>query len=156
MKPFIILALLYFTVGTAYTQVYSKLKKINFTAHSDYVKSEPLVMECVDFVLDGPPKENETDKEDASKFIIRWMEGTPDHTFTIASDFTDLTGGREDLSGLYFASLVKATIENKSKSLYLDEVNIKARDIYLDYCADPENKVRNTKAVKKLLKEREE
>jgi hypothetical protein len=154
MKTAILIIVILFSVKTAFSQVYSKLEKVKLSAPSDYAKNDTVVIDCANFILSGSPKFNETNKLYAIQFILRWMEGTPDYTFTIGPDFLELTDGKPELSQIYIASLVKATLDHKNEDLYLDAINEKARNNYVDYCAKPENRVRKSKAVKNILKER--
>lgn len=155
MKTPLVFVFLLFVNSLLFGQVFTNLDKVELKGPSDYSENEALVLECADYMLYSPVKENETNKLYAIQFIMRWMEGTPDHSFTIGPDFLELTEGKAELSGLYLASLVKASIDHSSKELFQDELNEIAKELFLDYCADPKNKVRKTKELKKIIKERE-
>jgi hypothetical protein len=139
----------------ATSQDFSGLKNYKLEAAGDYKPAEKQLLECCDFLLNNPVKQNELDRNYAIQFIMRWMEGTPDYTFNIDKEVMDLTGGESELLSLYFAALSKAVVNEPVLAESQEQLTSKATDILLDYCANPDNQVKNSKKIKKLLKTRQ-
>jgi len=97
---------------------------------------------------------NELGKVQCLQFIMRWMEGTPDYTFGIGPDFVDFCGKDLNLSGVYMAALTSAAVSEKFEDKSSEQLSANAREIFLDYCADPAHGVKPNKAVKNALKSR--
>ena len=85
--------------------------------------------------------------------MFRWIEGTS-ITFTLGEDFVDLPGGNYNLTSVYLACLIKAALDDKEEAEDSELINKKARVYFLDYCENPENKVKKNKHIKKALKTR--
>ena len=148
-KTLIILALL--MCSTLFAQDFSTLDKYELKSKESYVTAEPKILECANYLFSHPVKENELNRLNATSFIIRWAEGC-DYTFSIDTKVTDLIGDNQDLLGLYFAGAAKVMIENKAAQLSDTEVFDKTAQLLADYCKNEANKVKPTKALKKLMK----
>ena len=140
---------------SGFSQDFSNLESIKMKSKKDYGKNESKVLECATYLLSNPVKENELSRINATKFIMRWMEGTKDYSFALGREFMELTGGESDLLNIYFASLVKVALESDAETIDPAKINEQGKEAYLDYCAEPENGVKPPSAVKKLLKKRE-
>lgn len=79
-----------------FAQDYSKLSEINLTKVSDYRDNEPKVEECANYILGQSIESNELNKPYCIKFIMKWMEGTPDYSFSLGTDFTDFCKNNTD------------------------------------------------------------
>ncbi len=149
-KSALLLLLLVLTLG-AFSQDYSKLKDVTFSSPADYKNGEAKVEECARYILNQSYKENELNKMYCIQFIMKWMEGTPDYTFALGSDFADFCKNDTELGSVYMASLSIAAVDKNSDSKSADELTLKAREIFIDYCADPAHKVKKNKAIKKAI-----
>lgn len=148
-KTLVILAL--FVCTTLFAQDFATLDKYELKSDESYVKAEPKVIECSDFLFLNPVKENDINRLQATQFILRWMEGTK-HTFNIDSKVTDLVGDNNDLFGLYLAGMSKVVILSGTKVLSDAEVHEKTVALLVDYCKKDGNNIKPTKALKKLMK----
>jgi hypothetical protein len=86
---------------------------------------------------------------------MKWMEGTPDYTFDLGEKAMKLTNGETDLLSLYMAAMSKAVIENTTGKLSSDEIYNQAEKTLVNYCAIADNKIKPSKKIKQLLKEKE-
>ncbi|MCP4522085.1 MAG: hypothetical protein GY827_10410 [Cytophagales bacterium] len=134
---------------------YRKLNKKRFACSADYKQHEELVLKCADFILSTPISQDEH-RECATKFLMKWANGTPDYRFEIDKTFVDLTKGKNsaELAPLYFACLIKTVLTHDNISK--EEMKEKALNTYLDYCGNRKNRVKKNKTVKQLLKQRKE
>lgn len=139
---------------SGFSQDFANLGSLKMKSKKAYEKNEPLVLECATYLLSHPAKENEPHRLEATRFMMRWMEGTKDYSFALGPDFTTLTGGKPDLLNIYLASLVKVALESDSEIIDPAKINEQGKELYLDYCAVPENGVKPPSEVEKLLKKR--
>ena len=76
--------------------------------------------------MDCSEKDN-LDRLKSLQFIIKWMSGTPDYTFTLDNITSKVTKGNDDLLGIYMACMVKYCLENKASAS--DEKLVKLNSI---------------------------
>lgn len=158
IKVLFFTALTFFTMNAIVAQDYSDLESIVLNEGADYAKNEGLVVECSDYLLNSPVDVLDKDLNHliALQFIMRWMEGTPDYMFNLDESITDVTRSDSYLLGVYLASMSKFVIENKDKSKDQDEIKYNAFLMFIHYCEDPAKKVKQKKAIKELIKARDE
>ncbi|MEN8228314.1 MAG: hypothetical protein ABFS38_09190 [Bacteroidota bacterium] len=135
-------------------QDYSNLSQIELKKAEDYSLQESKVEESTDFILSQPYKINQQNKLYCIQYILKWMEGTPDHTFNIGEDFVNFCGNDTELSTVYLASLAKSAVDEGVMDKSSEGLSSNAKGVFLDYCEKPENKVKKNRAIKKALKER--
>ncbi len=135
----------------SFSQDFSSLKDYKFTDKSDYKKSENQVLECSNYLFKTPFQKNDLNRLYAIQYIMKWMEGTPDYTFSIDDKAMEITKGNNDLLPLYLGAMTKAVLESKSK---LSDIQIyeKASDYIMQYCSNKNNNMKPTKAIKKMIK----
>ncbi|MEM9822540.1 MAG: hypothetical protein AAF985_15775 [Bacteroidota bacterium] len=136
-----------------YSQSFESIVQAEFKSEEDYQKQEPSVLFCANYMLDHPLIEEDIKRQASIQFILLWMEGTPDHTFSLGEEFMTLTNNDINLTGMYLAALAKTAIEGKG-NLNDEQLKSKSQDLFIDYCANKENKVKKHKAIKKLIKEK--
>ena len=69
-------------VAICNAQDYSKLKDIELKDKEDFTKVEDKVLECSTYILTTPMDDENTNRINALQFLFRWMDGTPDYTFS--------------------------------------------------------------------------
>lgn len=111
--------------------------------------NEQLVLQTADYLLTTPVKENDIDRLKAVQFLMKWMEGTPDHTFTISEYPTKFFSYNVDLMSVYMASLCKSELEDKPVNT--NDLILDATKIFLRYVNEPTYyKTKLSKDVKRL------
>ena len=149
-KAFLFLALLVCT--TIFAQDFSSLEKMELKSDESYVKAEPKVLECANYLFAHPVKEAPANRALALQFILKWMEGTS-HTFNIDKNATDLVGENQDLFGLLIAGMSKVVIDSGKTELTDNQVLDRAAALLAVYCNDKNNQLEITKGLKKYLKQ---
>ena len=136
-----------------YTQAqdFSALESLNFKSKEDYKLYEPQVQECASYILAKPADDNDPNRQIALQMLVKWMTGTPDYTFEVDGTFAKLMEKNEALLGLYFASMTKFVLENNDKATDKNEVKYNSYMLLLSYCENSENKVKQTKELKKAI-----
>ncbi|MGB5943378.1 MAG: hypothetical protein WBG71_10890 [Leeuwenhoekiella sp.] len=137
-----------------FSQNFKELSKTGFETEASYTEAHTQVLQAANYLFENPADKAEADRLYALGYIINWMQGTPDYTFSISDEATKLTKGNQDIFGLYWAAMTKAVLENPDKKMSDDEVHEKATDILVAYCANPENNMKPSRKIKKLIKAR--
>ncbi|PIB36164.1 hypothetical protein BFP72_12540 [Reichenbachiella sp. 5M10] len=123
----------------------------DFKSIEDYKTAEPTVLETANFILDTPADLDELKRLNSFQYILKWMEGTPDYTFSIESEAMQLTDGKTELLTVYLSAMTKAVLDSSSP-LTNEQVQAKAKEYTVQYCAKEENHIKPSKAIKKILK----
>ncbi|AUP78729.1 hypothetical protein [Flavivirga eckloniae] len=154
MKNILLLITLACLNLNSYSQDYSKLKDYEFSGDKIFKKSESQVLECTNYLLSNPTNKDELNRLNSMQFIMKWMEGTPDYTFNIGKKAMDLTKGNSDLLGLYLAAMTKTVLDNTNSKLNDDDIHENAKKLLVDYCSNPNNNIKPSKTIKKILKKK--
>jgi hypothetical protein len=154
MKNIILVFFLLAFTSNGISQNYQHLDKIILKDSIDYVENEERVLECSNFILGSSVDviEKSIKHLNALKFIIRWMEGTPNYSFNLDKSMMDATNSNSTLLSVLFASLTKTAIENKDFTKDSKTINYKSIITFIYYCENKNNKVKQTKYIKKLIK----
>jgi hypothetical protein len=143
-------------VPTAISQDYSKLKEVELKQKEDYTKAEDKILECSKYVLTTPMEDDNTNRNNALQFLFRWMDGTPDYTFTLDETVGKIAQTSDALLGVYMACMCKYVLENKDKAKDEKEVKYNSVLMLIDYSSDPNNKVEITGELENLIKAKDE
>lgn len=149
-KVFLCLVLLVSSLNL-FAQDYTSLDADSLQKMEDYVKAEPKVLECSNFLLNTPNEANNLNRLSAMQYVLKWMEGT-DYTFNIDSKAAELTDGNNDLFGLYVTTMPKVVLENKGTKLSDEEIHNRVVDLLIAYCKNDKNNMKPTKKLKKMMK----
>jgi hypothetical protein len=153
MKLLLIVVPVFFLAGTkCMGQDFSELVDYKFKSASEYEEKEEQVLICANYLFDHPVDKNDMNRLVSMQFIIQWMSGTPDHTFSLGKEATDLTKGNADLLGLYMAAMSKVVLENEGAALNDTQISQQATELLLNYCENPDNNLKPSKKMKQLLK----
>lgn len=155
MKKIIFIALITFTTTMSFGQNFSELANAEFKSKESCKAAESQVLICANYLFSTPADQTELNRLNAIKYIMKWMEATPDYTFDIGEKAMKLTNGETDLLSLYMAAMSKAVIENTGGKLSSDEMYNRAEKTVVNYCANADNKIKPSKKIKQLLKETE-
>lgn len=148
----LVLLLFVLTASTSFAQIYKDLPNEVFLNKEDYGNSEDQVLEVSKFILSNPIQKDNSDRINAMQYLLKWMEGTPDYTFTIGESVMNLTGGDLDLMGVYFAAISETAIQNKKSGKTDEQTNEEAIKKFVSYAANKSNNVKANKELKKAIK----
>jgi len=125
------------------------------TCDSIYLKTDKLIKTddpCLligtDYILAHPLFGNPDQYHQYMRFVMTWMEKTPDYTFSLNDKIMALC--KDDnilLFNVYLSCLAKAAIEEKKAN------SDKAVKLFAEYLKRPENKVKQLSKIKKLIKD---
>lgn len=153
MKKIIFIALLALTSTMSFGQNFSELANTELKSKESLKSAESQVLTCANYLFNTPADQSQLNRLNAIKFIMKWMEGTPDYTFDIGENAMKLTDGNSDLLGLYLAAMSKVVLENSTQKLNSDEIYTQSEKIMVKYCAIADNNVKTSKKIKQLIKE---
>jgi hypothetical protein len=146
----IIPALFLLYCQTTFSQNLPKFDEIKLDQPSDYQTAEPAASQSANYILSTPFEKDDLNRLKSLQFIIKWMSGTPDYSFTLDNITSKITKGNDDLPGIYMACIVKYCLENKSSAKDQKLVKLNSVKLLLAYCNNADNKITLTKQLKKL------
>ena len=134
----------------AVSQKQSQYDYIPLTNAKDYRKAEPQVILAADYVYSSPIDKDNIYRGEATKFVMKWMGGTSDYSFTPDKTVSKVTNGNNELYGLYFVCMAKYALE-KGKGIDREELKLSAYALLATYCENPANKCVIKGEIKKLI-----
>lgn len=129
---------------------------ITLENNSDYIKAEPKALEAAGQYLNTPFDSRDESRTKAIKFVLMWMDGTKDFTFYVDSIVRPVTNSNNKLLSLYMACMAKYVLEHKNMKDDRKEITYQSVLMYLDYCTNPDNHVKQYRELRKLVKARDE
>jgi hypothetical protein len=132
---------------TGFGQTSQKCDTVTLNTAENVTKAEPCVLIAADYVLSKPLHGNVQLYSDYRKFVLSWMDKSPDYTFTLNEKMMAICQEEDNilLFGVYTTCLAKAAIQTKKD--FVPE----AIKLFVNYIKDPHNKVVQTAKVKKLI-----
>lgn len=131
-------------------------EQIRLEQGPDYKPAEPAVLQAANYILSTPMAKDDLDRAKSTQFLLRWMTGTPDYTFSLGGSISKAVSNQTDLLGVYMAAMAKYALENKDMAKDEKKVNLEATKIMLVYCEDSKNNVKLNKTLKKMIEANKE
>jgi hypothetical protein len=151
-KLILLLALATPTIINA--QDFAQLSAFDLSDSMACKNAEPTVQKCSDFLLATPCSEN-LDRIQATQFLMRWMEATPDYSFGFNEPFFKTIKSDLPLVGIYMASQAKVALSGKPIGNF-NEFQYESIVISLAYIEDPINGVKITGKLQKFIDAKKE
>ena len=148
MKKLLVFFLLIISASTCFAQNLPKFEQYKFNKDSDYKLADSAVLQTANFLLSTPIDQNSPTRIKAGQFVMRWMEGTPDYTFSLEQNAIKYLSGNVDLMLLYMTSMAKYALETKSTDVKV--ITINGVKTLLAYVNSPTSGVKKDKNLKKL------
>ncbi|HMF70275.1 MAG TPA: hypothetical protein VK616_02310 [Flavitalea sp.] len=134
----------------SFSQIQTNFDNIKLEQAADYRAADSIALGASTYLLSTPFAEDNIGRLKSLSFVIRWMTGTPDYSFTLDEVAGKIVKGNDNLLGLYMAAMTKYSLENKESSKDQKLVKLNALTSLLNYCEDVNNNVKMTKQLKKL------
>jgi len=137
--------------------LYSALDNRLFNDKTDFKKSERLIIDCANYLLDSPIDylNDDLDHLNAAQFIFRWMEGTPNYSFGMDESIIRAVNADTSFLGIFMAIMAKYVLENKHAAGNTEEVKYHSLLAFINYIEDPSKNVRLNKDLKALINARD-
>lgn len=150
MKPTLMFFLLLIPF-VSYSQNPEEWQALEFNNKEDYKANESKILECANFILNVPAEASDPARQSALTALSKWMSGTPDYNFVIDDSIGKLMEKNEAVLSIYMASMARYVLENKDKSPTAKEIELNAFKSLLEYSEDLNNKVPQSKELKKAI-----
>lgn len=144
-----------FVAACSFGQTVPDFDHIKLVQASDYAAAEPFVLQTSRYLLSTPFQKNNTNRVKSIQFIVKWISGTPNYSFTLDDTAGKAAKGDGDLLGIYIAAMTKYSLENKAAAKDPKLVKLNALISLIDYCGNKDNNLKMTKQLKKLAEARE-
>lgn len=152
MKHLFLYLLLLITFNESFSQSLPKYDEIKLEAKEDFNDAaNDAALKAATYLLSTPMESKSIDRLKSLQYIIKWMSGSPDYSFTLDEQATKFTKSNEDLLGLYMAAMTKYVLENKSESNNQNKIKLNAVKMIIAYAMDTGNNVKINKELKKVI-----
>lgn len=152
MKTTIFLIAYFFVSLTLSAQDFNKLANIVEFKTGDECRSyDSSALQCANYVLLNPNNAGDNNRAIAMRFLIIWMMATPDYNFALDANVAKLGSKKDNLVGIYMASMLKYCMEHKDNASDQKDVAINTYHILAEYCSNPANNIKPDKDLKKLI-----
>jgi len=136
---------------TAFAQSSTNYDTVKLGNDSDYTAANKYALEASNFILSTPFDKSNAQLSKAGKFLLKWMSGTPDFTFSLDGTISEkVIKGNDDLLGIYIACMTKYCLENKANAENNKLVKLNSIKLILAYCENPKNNITMPAGLKKL------
>ena len=149
MKTNIILIACLISINLCFGQTTHSCDTVYLKSETNIKDAEPCVLIAADYVLSKPLHGNVQLYHDYRGFILAWMDKTPDYTFSLNDKIMALCKEDENelLFGVYTTCLADAAIR------YKKDFKTEAIKLFVNYISNPDNKVKQTPKIKKLIED---
>lgn len=137
---------------SSYAQDFLGLDPEGLKTEKDFKNAEERVLKCANYLLSNPVDKDVLTRKATFPFMFKWMDGTPEHTFSLEAEIVELTANDSKLITIYFAAVTKIVLENPTAQYTDEEIQDQATQYLIDYCSNPENHLKATKKMKKIDK----
>lgn len=152
MRKWIPVLVLSFLVGLSFGQVLPNyddiklLKPEDFTPHTDSI-----ALIASNYVLSLPLRTETQPRLNSMQYLIKWMTGTPQFTFSLREPIGKITRKDSDLMSIYMACMVKYAVEHRARKPGDYEISVNGMKLLLEYCKLESNHVKVTGELKKTM-----
>ncbi len=133
-----------------YAQKRSSYQDIKLQTPQDYAKAEKPALEASEYILSTPIDKGDKAKEEATRFLLAWMDGTPDYVFPLNPPIDVISKIEPGLLAVFMASMTKYVLD-ESKTASEEEINLHGFENLADYCMQKKNHVEIRGEIKNLV-----
>jgi hypothetical protein len=149
MKKLLFIFILIATANRLFAQDLPPLDQYKFDKDADYKRADSVILQTANFLLSTPIDQNIPNRQKAGHFVMQWMEGTPEYTFSLDQNAIKYLSDNVDLMLLYMTSMAKYALEAQSNDPKITTLN--GVKILLTYVQQPANNVKKDKNLKRLV-----
>ena len=152
MKKLIWGALFGLICNFSFAQNLPDFDAIKLEAKEDYNSTaNDAALQASNFLLSTPLDDKNIDRLKSIQYIIKWMTGTPDYSFTLDEQATKFAKKNDEFLGLYMAAMTKYVLENKEDSKDQNKIKLNAVKLIIAYVKDTKNNVKINSELKKAI-----
>lgn len=148
MKSAAVVLLLSILPVLSVAQKFEECEDIKLKTEEDFIKTEPLVLECANYVLDCKMVDPGESRKNAVAFVVRWAVGAP-YTFVIEEWVYKLMKKEDGFIFVHLAAIVKFKLENKDISE--EDLQYGTAVLIYEYIKNPKFLVEKKGYIKKFV-----
>ncbi|MCU0336022.1 MAG: hypothetical protein MUF62_13450 [Chitinophagaceae bacterium] len=151
MRTALLALLLGLTTVTVSAQSLPDFASIRLQVKEDYDdNANQAALTAATYLLTKPLSDPQ--RPAALAYVLRWMTGSPDYSFSLDAKAMRFTKSNDDLLGLYMAGMARFALENKDKAADAKAVNMGGLQHVANYASHAANGVKLNGELKKLIK----
>lgn len=154
MKKTLGTLLLIFLFINLFSQEYEIPKKYNFLKDEDYTAYENDVLKTIDWLIQTPLNIKKEKRIEANRFLMTWLEGSPNVTIEIKQEIVTFVSPNADLLMIFMCGWTKYSLENKDYE-NTKAGNLKGVEAVIDFYLKNKNYLKKDKNVEKYIKLKE-
>ncbi|KAF2518778.1 hypothetical protein E0W68_08500 [Flavobacterium salilacus subsp. salilacus] len=154
MKKILFSFALFLAIVTTHAQSAPDFSKYPLNNEKNTRAADATALQAANFLLKTPINFKEADRKSSIAFLIKWMEASPDYTFSLDNSMIILDDDDVNYSALYIAAMAKYQIENKVYES-TDDSKVQTWKIIAEYVANPNNNIKVKGKIKKLVEANE-
>lgn len=152
MRKLLFVLVFVFAAVCSFSQSLPNYDAIRLELKEDYnAAAETAALKAADFLLTTPNEKDNLDRLKSLQYLIKWMSGTPDYSFSLGDPITKFIKKNEDVLGLYMAAMAKYVLENKADAKDEKKVKLKSVKLLIDYVKDEKNNIKIKGELKKAV-----
>lgn len=156
MKYILTLSLVLLISDYAQSQNFSVYKDFKFSRPEQYREHEQMALEASKFILSTKQTQENTERLFAIQFMMKWMEGTPDHNLEIKPWLAGIMKADQFLYPVGLAALTRVALDEKYENVSEEKFQLEAANLIADYISNKEYGIRARSTAKKFMQAREE
>jgi hypothetical protein len=134
-----------------YCQDLPDFQVISTLATPNLKPNEAKILEHANYIMNHAADPLDPIRNDAMGSVLLWMMSTPDYTFFIDETIVPVIKKDEEILALYMVSMTQFVLENPHYASNTDEIKLQAFTKLLDYCDNPENNIKKSKAITQAI-----
>ena len=104
-----------FQATSSFGQAPPNLKNVKLTKRASYKHAESTIIKVVDYLFQTPLQKKNKSRNEAGKFLVDWMNGTPDYVFYLEEKETSFFNTDADFLLMYMAALTKFALTHPAE-----------------------------------------
>lgn len=142
------------TIGL-FAQDFEVPRNYEFSKKEDYARYEGDILNCIDWLLNTPVKENPAKRKEGNAFLIQWLTGTPAVSVEINPGIVSFMEPNAELLIVFMAGWTKFTLQTGEKGNKV-KGNMNGLEAVMDFYTKNRENLKKDKNVEKYIKMKEQ
>lgn len=158
MKKLLLMMSLAMTIVTANAQSsWPDWDGIRLELKEDYnAGANDAALQAARYLFTHPIEATDKLRASATRYIISWMTGSPDYSFTLDAKAMKFTNGNDDWLSLYLAGMIQYALEKNAPKADPKTVTLEACKMIIAYAKNSDNNMKPNAELKKMIKASDE
>jgi len=124
-------------------------EQVKLQKRKDFKLADSVVLQTSNYLLSIPINQDSIQRLRSAHFLMKWMDGTDDYTFTLDENSTQYFISDINLMAVYVAALSKTALQHKP-GYDSKKITLSAIKLLLDYASNSNNNVHHTSGLDEL------